>query len=193
RFDHGALITDEIKEPVLQNRPAYGPAELIPLQGISRACEIVTRIEVSIAEELEQIAVKRVATRLRNRIDGSRCVQTVLSRKSAAFDFELLQCVRKRHGQIEVVHDIVMHAAVQQVSQTVPLPARDRNQLGGIVADGVQIGAVAGSGHAGEEYELRRLAAIEGEIDDALLVDYGTDSGAVCFHHGGIGLDRDLL
>ena len=48
-------------------------------------------------------------------------------------------------------------------------------------------------GRAGDRNELRRIAAIERQVDDALLIDDLGDRVLLRLHHAGVGVYLDLL
>ena len=68
---------------------------------------------------------------------------------------------------------------MQQVSDSVALPAGDGYQLRRIIPDGVQIGAISGGCHPRQEDQLRRLPAVQGKVYDALLV-YNRSDPVLC-------------
>src|SRR2546430_7156095 len=58
-------------------------------------------------EELEEVASERVSTRLGHRVDGPARMHPALRRQSAGLRLELLQRVRERQREVQVVAWIV--------------------------------------------------------------------------------------
>src|SRR5207244_444627 len=81
----------------------------------------VARVQITVAEELEQVAVDRVRTRLGHTIDSGPRVASVLRRQGAGFQLELLQRVRERERHAGGVIEIAVLGAVQQIRHSVRL------------------------------------------------------------------------
>ena len=64
------LAARKEKQLVLKNRPANGPSPLVLLQSIARGGEKAPGIEISVANKIEQIAMKAVCAGLG---DGIYC------------------------------------------------------------------------------------------------------------------------
>src|SRR5439155_5795428 len=84
-----ALIASEEKELVWNNRSANRAAVLVPLQGAVllqtrfwiHGCEVGSRVEQVVAQELEQAAMERVGSRLRDCVNLRTCVLTLRGRQ----------------------------------------------------------------------------------------------------------------
>ena len=87
-----------------------------------------------------------------------------------------------------------MCAAVQNIGCPVRQAATDRKHgFIGIVLGRNQIGVGRLRGGAGEINKVRRIAAVEREIDHALLVDHLADAGAARFNRQRGCFDLHLL
>ena len=139
-------------------------AELVALQAVARRREEVARVEVVVADELEDVAVERVGAGLGHQVHRRRRVMAVARRQRAGLDLELLQRVGERRRQVQVVERIVVRAAVHDVGDAVGLAAGDRDRHGRIVLVGVQVPGGRGRGEAGEEDQLGRLPAVERDL-----------------------------
>ena len=101
--DDGSLVAAEEKQLVLHNGSADRPTELVALYGIALRGEGISRIENSISNKLEQIAMKLVGSRFRHQGDRARGFHSILGGRGTGFDFELLQRIRKRYREVCVV------------------------------------------------------------------------------------------
>ena len=80
--------------------------------------------------------MKLIAAGLGHRVDGAGGVLAVLRRYRACLHLELLQHIRKREGQTQIVVGIVVRPSVQQIGQTVIHSASDGNGLRGVISIG---------------------------------------------------------
>ena len=131
--------------------------------------EIRNRIERVMPRELEHRSVQRVRSGSGHRVDRRAGIHAVARRAHAGLGAELLERIGKRHRIAGVVAGVVVVAAVNEIQRAVAGAAGDGNR------DRVRILAVAGQAAAdfnrgaGQQDELRRLAAIERQPDDLLL------------------------
>src|SRR5262249_35862861 len=118
-----ALISAEEEQLVAQNWTAGSPTELVPFE---RAVYLLTRLGIDprkicrgvqqiVANEFKQAAMKVIRTGLRDRIRLCAGVLALRRRQRAGFYLELLQRVRKRQRQAQIVVWIVMLRAVQRI------------------------------------------------------------------------------
>ena len=100
------------------------------------------------------------------------------------FHFELLQGVGERKRLIETVEGIVGRPAIQAEGDGIGVAAchGDRNRRKVLVAVEIVRDHALGSGNAREQNQLGRLARIQGQLGNFLVVDNLPDAGAVCFH-----------
>src|SRR5207247_9119271 len=100
----GTLVAAEEKQLILLDRTADNASKLIPLVCVPLFGEGVAGIEFIVPHELEQIAVKLVATRSRYGVDGRGCVEPILRLHRACLHLEFLERVRewKRHANAGV-------------------------------------------------------------------------------------------
>jgi len=123
RFLDSTLVAGEEKQLVSepgQGRTADRCAELVALQSIASGGEIVPRIEISVAEKFESVAVIIVCARLGDCVDSRGRVKSIFGRESAGFDFELLERIGKWQRQVQIVNRIVVVGSVQEIGVTVP-------------------------------------------------------------------------
>ena len=98
RTRRGALIPSEEEQLVLDHWSANGTAKLVPLERIALWREKVSSIELVVADEFEQVAVKIVCSRLRHAVDGCPGVHSVLGHQRTGLHFEFLQGIREGKG-----------------------------------------------------------------------------------------------
>ncbi len=103
----------------------------------------------------------------------------VLRGQGAGFDLELLQHVRERERHVQIIEGIVMRSAIENVCHAVGQTARDRDGDGGEVLVGVEVAAGGRGGGAGQSDKLGWVAAIQGKLDDLLLIDDLADAVAL--------------
>ena len=104
---------------------------------------------------------------------------TVPRRQRARLDLELLQRVRKRRRQIQVVERIIVRAAVHDVGDAVGLAACHRDRDRWEILVGVEVAGGSGGRETGEKDQLGGLPAVQRHLEDALIVDHLSDAGAV--------------
>src|SRR4029079_560292 len=109
------LETAEEKQPFLHDWSANRSTKLVSFQAVSRGRKSVARIEMFVAQEFEQVAVKLVCSGFRHTVNRACRVMSILGGNSAGLDAEFLQCIRKRQWQCLVVEGVVVHSAVQHV------------------------------------------------------------------------------
>ena len=165
----------------MQHRAAERAAELVALQAVARRREEVARVEVIVADELEDVAAERVGARLGDQVHRRRGVVAVARRQRAGLDLELLQRVGERRRQVQVVERIVVGAAVHDVGDAVGLAAGDRDRDGRVVLVGVEVARRRGRRQPGQEDQLGRLAAVQRNLGDLLVVDDLPDAGGARF------------
>jgi hypothetical protein len=84
------LIAAEEEQLILADRSAGGSSELIALQGIARGGEEIAGVQVPIAQEFKQIAVKLIGAGLSYGVDRGGGVVSILRRNGAGLYLELL-------------------------------------------------------------------------------------------------------
>src|SRR5439155_18968824 len=119
------LVAGKEKYLVFRDRTADRAAELVALDRVASGREYFSRIEFSVADELEQIAMERVRARFRYQTDGPGRFHARLRARRAGLDLELLQRVRKGHGYVAVVMRIIVVGAVQGVGECRVQSTRD--------------------------------------------------------------------
>ena len=138
---------EEIKL-VLDERPADGSSELIPLEIVTSGRKGVARIEHAIAEELEQIPMNVVCAGFCHCVDCGSGMVPILRRQRAGLDFEFLERIGKGQRQIQVVIRIVVRCAIEQVRHAVRQTAGNDNFSRRIIPNArIQSGAGARSSH----------------------------------------------
>src|SRR5207244_4895510 len=108
RSDHRDLLSAEEEELVLDERSPDRAAKLIPFQIVARRCKRVARVENAIAKEFENVTMNTVRSGLGYAVDRGGRVMAVLRGQCAGLDLELLKCIGKRQGQIQIVVLIVV-------------------------------------------------------------------------------------
>ena len=121
-----SLIAAEEEQFVLHDRPASRSAELVALDRVASGRKEIPRIEFSVTNEFEQIAVKFIRAGLRHQAYGACRLAASRSRSCAGFDFEFLKSIRKWCGHISVALRIVVICAVQGETQSGVQSAGDR-------------------------------------------------------------------
>src|SRR5262249_42867875 len=127
----------------------------------------------------------------RDRVDCGRSVVTIASRNSAGLHLEFLHRIGKGQRQIQVVMQIVVIGAIQQISDAASGAAGDRDGLRRIIAIPVETGGR--DRRSNREDQVRQIAAVQWKFQNALVVDDLADAGAARFHHRDIRLDLDSL
>ncbi len=197
--DRRPLVAAEEEQPVPHDRPAERAAELVADQaivlalagrGIDRGKRIL-RIESLVAHELEGIAVQVVRPGLRHGIDRRARVHAVLRAQPAGRDAEFLQRVGKRHRQVGVVVDVVVHGAVQRVGDA-EVQAPGHGDVDAAGHGPVRRGAGL-HGRAREHDQVGDLAPLQRQFHDALVFNYVADAGAANVDNRRRGLNRDRL
>src|SRR5262249_19017439 len=106
---------------------AESPAELISLQTFFFDRIRVLRIEFVIPNKLETGAVKLIRAGLRDKIDDGICMLAVTRLYRARLRFELLYCIGKWNGQVQVVAGIIMATAIHRKIRAAGRTAGDGN------------------------------------------------------------------
>ena len=134
--------------------------------------------------------MERVTSRFGDRVNGTRRVHTVLSGQGAGFHLKFLQGVWKRERQILIAERVVVRAAIQPVGHRAGHAAGDRRRsLRGIrTAE-----RPAFTSAARKKQQIGHLAAIQGQIDHALLVDHLADARVLGLHHRRRGFHQYLF
>src|SRR5262249_39348832 len=157
-----------------QNGAAEGPAELVlPELGLGPAGEVgdeVVGVELVVAQELEGRAVEFVGPRLDGNVHGVAGGVAVFGREVVGLHLEFLHGVDGGDVGDAVaadvageVADVVVHAVEQDVVGGVAAAAGDEGKVGGEAAKR--------SGAAGEQSEEEGIAAVEGQLDDAAVLN----------------------
>ena len=159
------------------DRPADRSAELVALQRIVSRREEIPRVDVAVAQKLEQAAVELIGARLVTTFIVPPRMEPVAGRESAGLHTEFLDRVGKGERQVDVGVVVVVVAAVHHEIGAVGLAAGDGD--GGGTGD---IGAAVcfradDVAHARRSRTRRRAAparwpaALEGQFQHALIVD----------------------
>jgi hypothetical protein len=69
-------------------------AELVLNEFAASGREIVARVEVGIAQEIEHISVKPIGSGFRNDVNLASCIPPILPRRSCQREFEILRLNR---------------------------------------------------------------------------------------------------
>src|SRR5207249_7779743 len=92
----GSLIALEKEQLILDDGAAHDAPVLVSLQRVANRREEVPRIHGAVSHEPESVTVYRIRSRLRDRVDCSTGMTSVICRKRACFDFEFLKGIGKR-------------------------------------------------------------------------------------------------
>jgi hypothetical protein len=123
-------------------------------------------------------------------------VHAVLGGQRARLDLELLQRVGERQRQIQVVVGIVVRRAVEQVGDAVGLAARDRERESALRAAETPAGRVQlGLRHDRRQVldEIGRVPAVQGQLQDPLVVHHLADAHVARLDERRCGLDDHRL
>ena len=144
---------------------------MIPLQAVALERKEIPRIKFVVTDELKQITMKLIAATFRDDFHCRSRVMPLASWQGAGFNFEFLQRIGERHWQIQVVEGIVVCSAIHHVSDSVRLSACHRNGHSWKIFIGIQICRRSWSCQTGKEDQFRSDATIQGQFDDALVVN----------------------
>ena len=122
-----ALISAEEEQLVLDDPAAGGAAELVPLQGVARGCEEVARVQIAVAEIVEEIAVKLVRAGLGDGVDRGAGVDSEARGYGAGLHAELLQRVREGNGML--TFDMASVLSPPSRRYAVPLPCPPATEI----------------------------------------------------------------
>src|ERR1035438_6841161 len=93
-----AFVVSEEIQFVLLNRAADSTAKLIPVKiGLCCIIEIISRVEIAVAVELECVSVESVGPGLRDNVNYVAAAETILRCESAGLNFEFLNIVYGRN------------------------------------------------------------------------------------------------
>ena len=187
------LIAAEEKQLVLHDRPADRAAELIALECVAARSKCVARVEHSISNEFKQVAVNFVRSGLGHKADRARRLHAFIGRASAGFNLELLQRIRKRHGQVAVVLRILMMSAVQGVSDSGVQSACHRKRRGGKRVSAVAVVDGRRHGATRESDQVDDISSIQRQIKNSGVFHNLTDTYASCLDLRRVRLDFDLF
>ena len=166
---------------------ADGAAELVALELIPCWRKVVARVEDGVADEFEQVAVNAIVARLRNGVDHRAGVSAIASAVVAALHAELLERIREGKRHVHVGVSVVVATAIHVEAGLVRARAVERDgdcggkRLGDTLID-ARRRADRGAGH--KKCERDGISAIDGQVDDALLLNHLAE-------HGGRGIDLD--
>ncbi len=125
-------------------------------------------------------------------VDDATRMQAIAGRQRAGLHAELRQRIRKRERHIHIGEAVVIVSAVEQVVGGIARAARNRDGLGTEEALAAGVGSIAViDGRAGDRNELCRIAAIEGQVHDALLIDDLRNRILLRLHQAGVGIHLD--
>ena len=128
-----------------------------------------------------------------DQVDGGGRVMAVPRRQRARFDLELLQGVRKRRRQVQVVERIVVRAPVHDERDAVGLPASHRDGHGGKILVRVQVAGRCRSRQSGQKDQLGSLPAVQRDLEHVLVVNHLTDPRVFRLDERGVRGHRHLL
>ena len=197
------LVVREGEELVSGERSAQRAAELVLLEpglGLRRGGEEVLGLEGIVAVELPRRAVPRVGAGPRHHAHDRARVPSVLRVVGMGEDLELLDRVGGRAEDEPRVEGVVVGRSVEdEVVRLVP-HAVDVESTGH-VAEAAGSGVAGGSSqpdggrdHARDERsELGEAAAVQGQVDDLLLVDDDAEGGVAGLHERRIADHGDVL
>ena len=197
----GPLIAAEEEQAVGFQRAAERAAKLVATEAVVRALagrrvdgvEAVGRVEPVIADELEEVAVERVGARLGHRVDRGAGVHAVAGRRGARFELELLQRVGEGQRQVQVVVRVVVGGAVEHVGDAKALTAGDGNRAPALHAAAGGVERRLRHRRARQRDQVHRVAAVERQRLDALVLDHLADARAARFDQRRGGLHGHRL
>ena len=171
---HQALVAGEAEELVATDGAAEGAAELVLMERIGRGGVEVARVDVVVADELEDVAVVLVGAGAGDGVDQAAGVDAVLSAEHGGLDGELAERIREGERQVDVGHVVIVVAAIETPDGGVSLTAGDGNGDGLVAVLGA--GEVAARRRGGTTSEVDQpgdlaRGRVEGELRDLLLVD----------------------
>ena len=171
-----------------------GEAELVALEGRLRllgSVEEVLGVELLVAEELEGGAVEVVGPGLEVDVDDAAHGAAVLGGVGVGLDLELLDGVDGGldHLAAALGAGELVGVVVDAVDHEVVLG--DLHAAGAEAAVAAAAGGLDGAGR--EQGELVVLAAVEGHVDDAAVVDHLALAGFDGVELQGVGGDDDVL
>src|ERR1035437_8904592 len=175
------IAEEELRAPPFgkvmdDDRTADGAAVRMPVQCVVGRGEVRLGVEESIAQELKCVAMELACAGLDDDVDHRSCALPEFSIVVAGLNAELLQRVREWKRRIGVGHFIHVVAAVQKVI----LLGGERSVGTGDYSNGKclstslvgSVALVAGVGDTGNQCDERGcISAVQGQIDDASLVD----------------------
>ena len=180
------LPASEEEQLVFNDLSAGGRAILIALQTVVNRREEIARVHVAIAKILEQISVEGVRSGLSHHVDGRPRVGAETRGYGAGFDAELLNRVREREWHVDVGHRVGIVSAVQQIRGAVALSAGDRDAGRAPERLASRVAAIRVYRRAQRDDKLRRLAIVERQLVDLLLLDHARDRRFLGLHQAGI-------
>src|SRR5262249_16887370 len=188
----GSLEPAEEVELVPDDFAAQRAAELVPLQAVLPGREIIDRVRIPVADEFKQMPVPAIPAGLGDRVQDSARMQSVSRRERAGLHAEFRERVRKRERHVDVGEAVVVVPAVEQVVGGIARAAGDGNGLRAKKTLAARIRSIAVIDRcARDSDELRRITAVERQLDDALLIDYLGDRVLLRLHETGIGVYLD--
>ena len=171
-----AFVVAEEPRAILANRSPDGAAELIAMKLLRARREEVARIELLIAEELEQLAVEAVAARPCGEIDQTG-IRTLVGHEEAHLHFELVdgggRDVQSRFAQAAAAR---CDSVDQVTCRTADVAAENDGIVtaAGLASD--SIAACGGrDGAPGQERKLKEVPSVERQFLYARAVDDGSD------------------
>ncbi len=186
------FVVEEEEILVLADRSAQRGAVLIAVQRFGLGGEEVARVHGVVPEELVDIAVKIVASRLGDYRCGRAAGIAILGGSVQRENAELIHRVHGHAQSVSAIHAVHVAGAIEQiVVRFRPLPvdrvglaaARDAARLGQAGSHGCDSGL--------QQAELRQVASVQGKIDRLLFGNHVAESLAGV-HGYGLAGDADL-
>ena len=196
----GPFVTSEKERLVPENRSAERTAELVALEFrfrvSGRIVEKVRRVEVVIAEEFKDRAVKGIGPGFRDRADNGSGLAAVFGGIIVGDDLEFFDGFRAgigSGGPLGVARKVGVAHPVQEVNVLTASSARDAQRIAHAAEDGLFSGPRDFQHAWLEEAQLGQVAVIERQVFHLLLRHQVGHCGAAGFDQGRFARDRHLL
>ena len=139
--------------------------------------------------------MQRVGAGPRRDRHGSGGMLAGLGAHRTGLNLEFLKGIRERKRLVQSVEGIVRSSAIQSEGDLVGIAAGDRDRDRGKVLVAVQIvgNRALRGGVTREQDQLSRLARVQWQFHDLLVIDHLPDSAGVGFHSHRLGLNGHLF
>src|SRR4029077_18653543 len=125
----GLLKATEEEQFLPDDSAAERAAELVPLQAVLPRRKIIDGINITIPEELKNIAVPSIRSGFGDGVDHASRMQAVPGRQCAGLHAKLGQRIGKWKGHIHVRKAVVIVAAIEQVVGFIARATGNGNRL----------------------------------------------------------------